>query len=354
MEFTLHSDLLQQMVGVIKGATKKKDLAERNCVWIRTITENSMTSFAAVDLDFAALGCTRKGLIAKEGIVCVSAEKLGSITKVLSAGMVKFAQDETVLHVHAGHSRWKVPLINREYPDVPTDITNLVRFEGKVFLDALQRVKPIVTAKENHYPFVQIVESTFIATNNRQAVVVYSKVEGDIKGSFQLSKKGVVELIGVLQGNIENIDSVYVGGNDTWIQVTFAGSFFWVRLLGATCPNVGEYFNKPKKAILKVRRELFMSYLKFMDGLGDSRAAVDVSVSKDNIRLDVRDTEGTEGTCNFQCEYQGEEFVQRFGLDELRIALLATRGDGLTVEFGEFLMHLTGTDSRTVLAGVTA
>lgn len=352
MEFHIHSTALKSLINRAKGGLRKKDHPVHGVAWIRT-TERSIVLWGG-DLEYVVEAMADVADIKETGEVGLPVDRLMGMADALFDGTVHVKTEENSCVFYLARTRWKLPLVkpNAEVTK-PNPLKEPTQLDQADFLTALESVK-VLLSDTSPYPLVRVRHGEMHATNGKQAVIFkLASWPKEAKGEFQLSNRGVTEVMNLLRQ--EQVQKVTVASDALWTSIVAANDYCWVRKIAVILPELDSLFELKEPQEVAVSAEQLLNALSRVQALSSENAIATVLVTPTQITLRVTDQRGSEATDVVDCVWKGTtQFEASYEVSELTTAirLAAVKGE-LRLHMAKDKLYLTGARSRGVIAAST-
>jgi DNA polymerase III subunit beta len=343
MEFSISKAALQKELGFVQGIVEKKNtIPVLANILIESIGENTIR-IIGTDLDVTIRCETDAEDIKQPGAICVQAQKLFDIARLLPESTVNFKKEENDwVSVKCDNFRSRIPGVSREqFPEVPTFKSAPAKLKAEVFKTLIERTIFAITQEESRY---QLSGAKFVLDDSGVTMVTTDghrlafierradekKVLGESLDAL-IPRKSLAELARLTASFDGDIS---LGADENHIYFEVGSRLLISRRLSGQFPNYEMVMPKGNDKSVNFDAALLNQAIRRVALMADDRShAIRFRFADNQLHLASQNAEEGEAGETVAAEYDGAETEIGFNAQYLQ-DFLSVIGEGqVTFEF---------------------
>jgi DNA polymerase-3 subunit beta len=361
MEIRISANELTKALTMLQGVVQRKNsLAILSNVLLQTDGFDGVL-LSSTDLD-VGMRLRKNCEVVAEGASTVSARSLLDIVKMLPGPDVTLKSLENMhLSIKSGRTNARlVALSAAEFPVLPS-------VEGITFQDIdtaklLSMVQKTIYSTSNDDNRYNLTGVYFEPQTNATDSVVMVSTDGHrlsrVKESFSgvdfsdfepatLPRKGLVELVRLLESSMEKEEKFRLGFSEQHAIILFKDTYLSMRLIDGKFPDYNQVIPKLADKILRASRNEFLLGLKRVSVLASEKnQSVKMRTKSGELTVSCVNPEAGEVTDDVSVEYSGPDIEIGFNAKYIIDALSSITDSNIMVKFTDPL-------SPTLITGIS-
>jgi len=333
--FSIDAGVLQKCVRFARSAVARKSTMPILTA-VHVVEGLKSVSFTGTDLDIHATATGPVDGSAGSAGWCVSADALANVAGALSGDVVMDARD-SVLHITAGRSKFKLSLPVDEYPktpDVPADVGSVDGDAALALVAAMRGVRYAASEDETRYVLngVLVVSDTIVATDGHR--MAFGRADVAVPGAVIVPNRAVDVLSGM--GGLSRVafapGRIVAGGSVDGVSMTVMA-----RLIDGKFPDYKQVI--PKDAggtTITVQRKALLDSLKRVRVVGGDGAVI-INASGAELAVSHSSADHGEASDALECSVKGDAIRAGYNGGYLVDALAAAGGDVVELHMADAL-----------------
>ncbi len=302
--------------------------------------------FRATDLDISLQDSVRAEVSAK-GSITIPGHLFHDVVKKLPQGsQVVLEQEEHVVVVKAGRSRFKLPTLPvGDFPDLPFgDLTHSFAMTGKDLHGIFDRARFAISSEETRYYLngvyfhtavthnVQMIRG--VATDGHRLAQVETKIPDGAAGmsGIIIPTKAVTEMLRLFAAD----DEIQIEVNQSKLQASTRTMTLLTKLIDGTFPDYGRVIPQNNDKIMKVARKDLAAATDRVATVSSERGrAVKMSLSTGKLVLAVSNPDSGSATEEMDVDYESDALDVGFNSRYLADILAEIVGDIVVMKFAD-------------------
>ncbi len=337
MEFSISKGALQKELGFVQGIVEKKNtIPVLSNILIESVGENTIR-IIGTDLDVTIRCEADAEEIKVPGSICVQAQKLFDISRLLPESTVNFRKEENDwVSVKCENFRSRIPGVSREqFPEVPSFKSAPTKMRAEVFKSLIDRTIFAITQEESRY---QLSGAKFLLDSSGVKMVTtdghrLAYVERRANGSNAtgepvdalIPRKSLAELAKLTAGFDGEIS---LGADDNHIYFEVGPRLLISRRLAGQFPNYEMVMPKGNDKAVAFDAAALNKAIRRVALMADDRShAIRFKLADNQLHLAAQNAEEGEAGETIDADYAGVETEIGFNAQYLQ-DFLNVMGEG--------------------------
>lgn len=343
MEFSISRAALQKELGFVQGIVEKKNtIPVLANILIESIGENTIR-IIGTDLDVTIRCETDAEVISQPGSICVQAQKLFDIARLLPESTVSFKkEDNDWVSVKCENFRSRIPGVSREqFPEVPSFKSAPAKLRAEVFKSLIDRTVFAITQEESRYQLAGAkfvldgTGATMVTTDGHRLAYISHREDGSNSSGEVLDalipRKSLVEL-GRLTTSFEG--EISLGADENHLYFEVGPRLLISRRLSGQFPNYEMVMPKGNDKSVDFDAVLLNKALRRVALMADDRShAIRFRLADNQLHLASQNAEEGEAGETIAADYDGVETEIGFNAQYLQDFLNVVGEGQVTFEF---------------------
>ena len=262
MKLQIQKGLLEQVLSQMQPFLEKKDISQiTSHIYLEATTHLILK---ATDYETGLKTTIEELQIITPGKATANGKKLLDIVRILKEDLVTLQTKDGSLHIHQGHSKFKLPMFDpEEYPSFPSiDGLPQIDIPSTAFISSLKKISPAIDTNNPKFELngalidIRPTHINFVATDTRRLALV--KLDQPMKEAFNLiiPKKAIMEIQKLF---LEDISMFY---DQTHLIIKSGGYFFFTKLINGKFPDYERILPKELRYVLKLPKDQMIEAIK--------------------------------------------------------------------------------------------
>lgn len=317
MEFSISKAALQRELGFVQGIVEKKNtIPVLSNILIESVGETTIR-IIGTDLDVTIRCETDAEEIKHPGSICIQAQKLFDIARLLPDTIVKFnKEDNDWVSVKCDNFRSRIPGVSREqFPEVPSFKSAPTKMRAEVFKYLIDRTIFAITQEESRYQLsgakfvLDDSSAIMVTTDGHRLAYIERRDDGKRESSESLDalipRKSLAELTKLASGFEGEIS---LGADENHIYFEVGHRLLISRRLSGQFPNYEMVMPKGNDKSVVFDAVLLNQAIRRVALLADDRShAIRFRLADNQLHLASQNAEEGEAGETVATEYSGEE-----------------------------------------------
>ncbi len=262
MKLQIQKGLLEQVLSQMQPFLEKKDISQiTSHVYLEATT---YLIIKATDYETGLKTIIEELTIIEPGKATANGKKLLDIVRILKDDLVTLQTKDGSLHIHQGHSKFKLPMFDPlEYPSFPViDGLPKIDIPSTDFITSLKKISPAIDTNNPKFELngalidIKPTHINFVATDTRRLALV--RIDQAMKEAFNLiiPKKAIMEIQKLF---LEDISMFY---DQTHLIIKSGGYYFFTKLINGKFPDYERILPKELRYVLKLPKDQMIEAIK--------------------------------------------------------------------------------------------
>ena len=262
MKLQIQKGLLEQVLSQMQPFLEKKDISQiTSHVYLEATT---YLIIKATDYETGLKTTIEELTIIEPGKATANGKKLLDIVRILKDDLVTLQTKDGSLHIHQGHSKFKLPMFDPlEYPSFPViDGLPKIDIPSTDFITSLKKISPAIDTNNPKFELngalidIKPTHINFVATDTRRLALV--RIDQAMKEAFNLiiPKKAIMEIQKLF---LEDISMFY---DQTHLIIKSGGYYFFTKLINGKFPDYERILPKELRYVLKLPKDQMIEAIK--------------------------------------------------------------------------------------------
>ncbi len=262
MKLQIQKGLLEQVLSQMQPFLEKKDISQiTSHVYLEAADQ---LIIKATDYETGLKTTIQDLQIIEQGKATANGKKLLDIVRILKDDLLTLQTKDGTLHIHQGHSKFKLPMFDpEEYPKFPTiDGLPQIDIPSTAFITSLKKISPAIDTNNPKFELngalidIKPTHINFVATDTRRLALV--RLDQPMKETFNLiiPKKAIMEIQKLF---LEDISMFY---DQTHLIIKSGGYFFFTKLINGKFPDYERILPKELRYVMKLPKDKMIEAIK--------------------------------------------------------------------------------------------
>jgi DNA polymerase-3 subunit beta len=314
LTFALPLEAIRRELGFVQTVVEKKtSIPVLSNILIESVGENTVR-FTGTDLDIT-IRCEAEAEIETGGAMCVRAQKLFDIVRLLEDGSVHFAKDENDwVRVTSGNSRFRLAGVGADqFPETPQFRNAPLKLPAEIFHYFINNTAFAITSEQSRFTLsgakfiIDGLTALMVATDGHRLAYAEKALESPLDGGMNclIPKKALLELV-----KISDADSgeVAFGEDPNHVFFEVGGRRVIARKLTGSFPNYEMVIPKDNDKQVSFDAEVLRRSLSRVALMTDEFSrAIKLTVRQGEIEISASNSEEGEASEKVAADHDGDE-----------------------------------------------
>jgi len=225
---------------------------------------NSSLTLKATDHEIGFLVTTDQVNIIQDGEITANGKKFLDIIRILKDGNIDLTVKNSTLHIHQGHSNFKLPTFSsNEFPAFPSyEEKARISIESHTLIESLKKITPAIDTNNPKFELngalIDIKNDfiNFASTDTRRLAIVNINNQSENELSLIIPKKAIIEIQKLFFDNIE----LYY--DETNLIINSEQYTFFTKLINGKFPEYSRIIPKETKTNLLLPKATMIDSIK--------------------------------------------------------------------------------------------
>ena len=366
MKFVVEKENLIKALNNVNGAVGKKNITIPILLNIKLEAKDDLLSLTGTDLDIV-VSSSFKTNIEKEGVITVPAQLFYEISKKIPDGSqisVALSEDQKILEIKYGKSKFKLPCISAEdFPVIEEgEIKKSFEMDTQDLLHIIDKSRFAISTDETRYYLNGIyfhskdVDGKVLlrgtTTDGHRLAVVEAKMPKDcdtIEGVI-IPKKTVAEIKKVLETAGKTIE---IALSKTKMKLKTNDTILISKLIDGEFPNYEKVIPVGNDKIATINKKIFANAIDRVSTVAiDKHRAIKLTIKRDSLLMQVDTTDGSFGNEEIKINFPYDEVIEAGFNSRYMLDILTQIDKDITlIKFkdGNSPVIITGEDEKNAL-----
>jgi len=366
MKFVVEKENLIKALNNVNGAVGKKNITIPILLNIKLEAKDDLLSLTGTDLDIV-VSSSFKTNIEREGVITVPAQLFYEISKKIPDGSqisVALSEDQKILEIKYGKSKFKLPCISAEdFPVIEEgEIKKSFEMDTQDLLHIIDKSRFAISTDETRYYLNGIyfhskdVDGKVLlrgtTTDGHRLAVVEAKMPKDcetIEGVI-IPKKTVAEIKKVLETAGKTVE---VALSKTKMKLKTNDTILISKLIDGEFPNYEKVIPVGNDKIATINKKIFANAIDRVSTVAiDKHRTIKLTIKRDSLLMQVDTTDGSFGNEEIKIDFPYDEIIEAGFNSRYMLDILAQIDKETTlIKFkdGNSPVIITGEDEKNAL-----
>jgi DNA polymerase III subunit beta len=326
LKFVINQDVLKTELGFIQGVVEKKSstLPVLSKILIESVGEG-VIRITGTNLD-VTVRCEAEADIQQPGAICVHAQKLFDIVRLLDGSDLNFTKEENHwVKLTCGASKFRLAGTDREqFPEQISAKIVPLKLSASLFNHFINNTAFAITNQQSRFTLSGakfIIDGSvarMVTTDGYRLAIVEKELKGELSENMDvlIPKIALTELVKI-SGDSKN--DVSFGEDPNHIFFEIDGRLVIARKLMGSFPNYEMVIPKDNDKVVTFEPEKLHKAIRRVALMSDDNRLI--SISKGEIEISARSSEEGEASEKIKADYDGEETEIGFNAKQLEDVL---------------------------------